>query len=111
MGKTIAQKIIASHLVSGDMTPGSEIALRIDQTLTQDAGREQQARENNISTGKAALVNRVLALNSTLKFDELAKLSVELIGNVSDGIIFFGRFGIPKSLAGFPPSFHAGTAD
>ena len=37
MGKTIAEKIIAAHLVSGDMTPGSEIALRIDQTLTQDA--------------------------------------------------------------------------
>ena len=37
MGLTIAQKIIKSHLVSGDMTVGSEIALRIDQTLTQDA--------------------------------------------------------------------------
>lgn len=37
MGKTLAQKIIAAHLVSGDMTPGSEIALKIDQTLTQDA--------------------------------------------------------------------------
>ncbi|MGM9599997.1 MAG: aconitate hydratase [Faecousia sp.] len=37
MSMTIAQKIIASHLVSGDMTPGSEVALRIDQTLTQDA--------------------------------------------------------------------------
>lgn len=37
MGKTIAQKIITSHLISGDMTPGSEIALKIDQTLTQDA--------------------------------------------------------------------------
>ena len=37
MGLTIAQKIIKEHLVSGDMTPGSEIALRIDQTLTQDA--------------------------------------------------------------------------
>ncbi len=37
MGKTIAQKIIAAHLVSGDMMPGSEVALRIDQTLTQDA--------------------------------------------------------------------------
>jgi len=37
MGKTIAQKIIAAHLVSGEMTPGSEIALKIDQTLTQDA--------------------------------------------------------------------------
>ena len=37
MGKTIAQKIIAAHLVSGDMTPGSEVSLKIDQTLTQDA--------------------------------------------------------------------------
>ncbi len=37
MGKTIAEKIIAAHLVSGTMTQGSEIALRIDQTLTQDA--------------------------------------------------------------------------
>ena len=37
MGKTIAQKIIGAHLLSGDLTPGSEVALRIDQTLTQDA--------------------------------------------------------------------------
>ncbi len=37
MGKTIAEKIIEKHLVSGDMTRGSEVALRIDQTLTQDA--------------------------------------------------------------------------
>ncbi len=37
MGLTIAQKIIKAHLVSGDMTPGSEISLKIDQTLTQDA--------------------------------------------------------------------------
>jgi len=36
-GLTIAQKIIKEHLISGDMTPGSEIALKIDQTLTQDA--------------------------------------------------------------------------
>ena len=37
MGYTIAQKIIKAHLRSGEMTPGSEIALKIDQTLTQDA--------------------------------------------------------------------------
>ncbi len=35
--KTIAEKIIAAHLVSGDMTPGSEISIKIDRTLTQDA--------------------------------------------------------------------------
>ena len=37
MGKTIAEKIIAAHLVAGNMERGSEVALRIDQTLTQDA--------------------------------------------------------------------------
>ena len=37
MGYTIAEKIIKAHLVSGEMITGSEIGLRIDQTLTQDA--------------------------------------------------------------------------
>ncbi|MBR6025291.1 MAG: aconitate hydratase, partial [Firmicutes bacterium] len=37
MGLTISQKIIKDHLLSGDLTPGSEVALKIDQTLTQDA--------------------------------------------------------------------------
>jgi len=37
MPRTLAHKLIADHLVDGEMTPGEEIALRIDQTLTQDA--------------------------------------------------------------------------
>ncbi|MBO0993802.1 aconitate hydratase [Bacillus sp. SD088] len=37
MALTITQKLIQSHLVSGEMTTGSEIGLKIDQTLTQDA--------------------------------------------------------------------------
>ncbi|MES1931334.1 aconitate hydratase [Salinisphaera shabanensis T35B1] len=37
MAQNVAQKLIASHLLDGEMTPGEEIALRIDQTLTQDA--------------------------------------------------------------------------
>ena len=37
MGYSIVQKIIKNHLLSGEMTVGSEIGLRIDQTLTQDA--------------------------------------------------------------------------
>ena len=37
MGKTLTEKLIAAHLVSGSMEPGAEVALRIDQTLTQDA--------------------------------------------------------------------------
>ncbi len=37
MGLTLAQKIIKNHLISGDMKLGSEVGLKIDQTLTQDA--------------------------------------------------------------------------
>ncbi len=37
MGYTLAQKIIKSHLVSGEMRTGEEVAIRIDQTLTQDS--------------------------------------------------------------------------
>ena len=37
MGQNLTQKILTSHLVSGDLEKGNEIALRIDQTLTQDA--------------------------------------------------------------------------
>mgnify|MGYP005781811917 FL=1 len=37
MGKTIAQKILAAHLVDGTPSVGNEVGLRIDQTLTQDA--------------------------------------------------------------------------
>ena len=37
MAGTVARRLIESHLVSGQMRPGAEIALRVDQTLTQDA--------------------------------------------------------------------------
>ncbi|NJC96852.1 MAG: aconitate hydratase, partial [Anaerolineae bacterium] len=37
MGMNISQKLIREHLISGKMTPGDEISIRIDQTLTQDA--------------------------------------------------------------------------
>jgi aconitate hydratase, putative, Aquifex type len=37
MGLNLAQKIIKNHLVSGEMVAGSEISIRIDQTLTQDS--------------------------------------------------------------------------
>ncbi len=37
MKLTVAEKAIKNHIVSGDMTEKSEIALRIDQTLTQDS--------------------------------------------------------------------------
>jgi aconitase A len=37
MTQNVAQKLISSHILSGHMKPGEEIALKIDQTLTQDA--------------------------------------------------------------------------
>ncbi|HLA19511.1 MAG TPA: aconitase family protein, partial [Dehalococcoidia bacterium] len=37
MGQNLTRKILADHLVSGELTPGGEIAIRVDQTLTQDA--------------------------------------------------------------------------
>ena len=70
--------------VDGVLQTSAAKAAVLTQTLTQDAGREQQARENNISTGKAALVNRVLSLNSALKFDALATLSVEELKDLAE---------------------------
>lgn len=37
MALTLAEKIIKNHLVDGEMKPGNEIGIRIDQTLTQDS--------------------------------------------------------------------------
>ena len=37
MAKTLVEQIMAAHLVSGELVPGAEVALKIDQTLTQDA--------------------------------------------------------------------------
>ena len=70
--------------VDGVLQTSEARASVLTQTLTQDAGLEQQARENSISTGKAALVNRVLALNSSLQFDALAKLSVEELKDLAE---------------------------
>ena len=79
----------------------------LTQTLTQDAAREQQARENNISSGKAALVNRVLAINPALKFDALAKLSVEELKDLAEA----GAPAMPigKDAAAYAAEQYAGT--
>ena len=70
--------------VDGVLQTSEAKASVLTQTLTQDAGLAQQARENNISIGKAALVNRVLALNPALEFDALAKLSVEELKDLAE---------------------------
>ena len=70
--------------VDGVLQTSDAKASVLTQTLTQDTARDQQAQENNISTGKAALVNRVLAINPELQFDALAKLSVEELKDLAE---------------------------
>ena len=93
--------------VDGVLQTSEAKAAVLTQTLTQDAGREQQARENKISTGKAALVNHVLALNSALKFDTLAKLSVEELKDLAEA----GAPAMPigKAAAAYAAEQYAGT--
>ena len=73
-----------TNTVDGVLQTSEAKAAVLTQTLTQDAAREQLAQENNISTGKAALVNRVLVLNPALEFDALAKLSVEELKDLAE---------------------------
>ena len=81
-----AEKLRSELASVVDVTLQTEAAKAavLTQTLPQDKKLEQQARENNISTGKAALVNRVLTLNAELKFEELAKLSVEELKDLAE---------------------------
>ena len=93
--------------VDGVLQTSAAKASVLTQTLTQDAAREQQARENNISTGKAALVNRVLALNPSLSFDALAALSVEELKDLAEA----GAPAMPigKDAAAYAAEQYAGT--
>ncbi len=81
-----AEKLRSELASVVDVTLQTEAAKAavLTQTLPQDKKLEQQARENNISTGKAALVNRVFTLNAGLKFEELAKLSVEELKDLAE---------------------------
>ena len=93
--------------VDGVLQTSEAKAAVLTQTLTQDAAREQQARENSISTGKAALVNRVLAINPALKFDALAKLSVEELKDLAEA----GAPAMPigRDAAAYAAEQYAGT--
>ena len=92
---------------AGGLQASGSRASDLTQTLTQDAGLTQQARENSISTGKAALVNRVLAINPSLKFDALAKLSVEELKDLAEA----GAPAMPigKDAAAYAAEQYAGT--
>lgn len=62
--------------VAGGALGDSQAAV-LSQTVQQDKDLEKLAKANNISTGKAALIRQAMALNSSLTFEGLAKLSVE----------------------------------
>ena len=93
--------------VDGVLQTSESRASVLTQTLTQDAGLTQQARENSISTGKAALVNRVLAINPSLKFDALAKLSVEELKDLAEASA--PAMPIGKDAAAYAAEQYAGT--
>ena len=65
-----------SAAVDGILRDSASQASVLTQTVTQDTSLEKQAKDHHISTGKAALVNRILALNSSLSFEELSRLSI-----------------------------------
>ena len=97
--------------VDGVLQTSDAKASVLTQTLTQDAAREQQARENSISTGKAALVNRVLAINPTLQFDALAKLSVEELKDLAEAGAPAMPIGKDKALSIAAAAFSRDLAD
>lgn len=81
----------------------------LSQTFTQDAGLETQAQQNNISIGKAALVQGILSLNSGLVFDELAALSVEELQQLQET----GAPGMPigRAQAAYNAQAYAGVLE
>ena len=97
--------------VDGVLQTSDAKASVLTQTLTQDAVREQQARENSISTGKAALVNRVLAINPALQFDALAKLSVEELKDLAEAGAPAMPIGKDKALSIAAAAFSRDIAD
>ena len=87
----------------------SASAAVLSQTFTQDAGLESQAQQNNISVGKAALIQGVLNLNGSLRFDDLATLSVEELQQMLEA----GVPGMPigRSQAAYNAQAYAGVLE
>ena len=104
--KKLQQELTSA--VDGVLRTNESKAAVLTQTVTQDAELERQARENSISTGKAALVNRILALNSSLRFDALAKLSIGELKDLAEA----GAPAMPigRDAAAYAAEQYAGTA-
>ena len=103
--KKLQQELTSA--VDGVLRTNESKAAVLTQTVTQDAELERQARENSISTGKAALVNRILALNSSLSFDALATLSVGELKDLAEA----GAPAMPigRDAAAYAAEQYAGT--
>ena len=103
--KKLQQELTSA--VDGVLRTNESKAAVLTQTVTQDAELERQARENSISTGKAALVNRILAFNSSLRFDALAKLSVGELKDLAEA----GAPAMPigRDTAAYAAEQYAGT--
>ncbi len=89
MGETVTEKILKKHLVSGTLKPGEEIAIRIDQTLTQDATGTMaylQFEAFNIPKTKTKLSVSYVDHN----ISETGKQSAEFLETFADnhGIVF-----------------------
>ncbi len=117
MGYTIAQKIIKNHLVCGEMTVGSDIGLKIDQTLTQDAtgtmayieyeamGIPREKQKKALLTLTTTHFRQVLRTPMTTdSFSLFVKNTVSIFSRPGNGIchqVHLERFGKPgKTLIG-----------
>jgi len=98
-----------TYTVDGVLKDRSSEATVLSQTIEKDASIEKQAKENSISTGKAALISRIMALNDSLTFDDLSVLSVEELKDLAET----GAPGIPigKEEAARQAMAYAGAAD
>ncbi len=74
-GARLQQELVAS--VDGVLQTAANKVSVLSQSVAANAELDARARQNSISTGKASLIDQVLALNGELSFDELAALSVE----------------------------------
>ena len=72
------------NTVNSVLSDSAHTADVLSQTLSQDSALEAQARSNNISKGKAALIAQIMKLNSSLKFEALSALSVEELKDLRD---------------------------
>ncbi len=74
-GARLQQELVAS--VDGVLQTAENAASVLSQSVAADKALDSRAQQNNISTGKAYLVDQIVAMNGALDFNALAGLSVE----------------------------------